>query len=149
MNPSAIDELAQLFMRARQTGERIDALPAHLKPKNFAESQAVMDAVDRLVNEPIAGTKIAAKPGAEVVYAPLPAGRIFHSPARTPRALTPPVHGMRDQLSSDARSSRPQGGIFRGRGVRRARSLRRVRTGRQPFPRSEIGDGEDALRILR
>ena len=89
MDQSAIDELARAFMQARQTGERIDVLPAHLKPKNFSESQAVMDAVDRLVNEPIAGTKIAAKPGAEVVYAPLPMGRIFHSPARIPRALTP------------------------------------------------------------
>jgi len=89
MNQSAIDELANTFMRARQSGERLDALPAHLKPKNFAESQAVMDAVDKLVGEPIVGTKIVAKPGEEVVYAPLPAGRIFHSPARVPRALTP------------------------------------------------------------
>jgi 2-keto-4-pentenoate hydratase len=89
MDPSAIDELAQTFMRARRTGERLDTLPAHLKPKNFRDSCAVMDAVDKLVGEPIVGTKIAAKPGAEVVYAPLPAGRIFHSPARVPRALTP------------------------------------------------------------
>ena len=77
MDQSAIDELAQTFMRARQTGERLDALPAHLKPKNFADSCAVMDAVDKLVGERIVGTKIAAKPGAEVVYAPLPAGRVF------------------------------------------------------------------------
>jgi 2-keto-4-pentenoate hydratase len=48
-----------------------------------------MAAVDKLVDEPILGTKIAAKPGEEVVYAPLPAGRIFHSPARIPRALSP------------------------------------------------------------
>ena len=89
MDQSAIDELAQTFMRARRTGERLDALPAHLKPKNFADSCAVMDAVDKLVGEPIVGTKIAAKPGAEVVYAPLPAGRVFTSPARVPRALTP------------------------------------------------------------
>ena len=89
MDQSAIDELAQTFMRARRTGERLDALPAHLKPKNFADSCAVMDAVDKLVGERIVGTKIAAKPGAEVVYAPLPAGRVFTSPARVPRALTP------------------------------------------------------------
>ena len=89
MDQSAIDEVAKLFMRARQTGERLDPLPAHLKPKDFADSQAVMAAVDKLVAEPIVGTKIAAKPGAEVVYAPLPAGRVFTSPARIPRALTP------------------------------------------------------------
>src|SRR4029078_13281349 len=89
VDQSAIDEVAATFMRARNTGERLDALPAHLKPKNFAESQAVRDAGDKLVGEPIVGTKIAAKPGEEVVYAPLPAGRIFHSPARDPRALTP------------------------------------------------------------
>jgi 2-keto-4-pentenoate hydratase len=89
MDQSAIDELAQTFMRARQTGERLDALPAHLKPKNFAEACAVMDAVDRLVDDDIAGTKIAAKPGAEVVYAPLHGGRVFMSPAQVPLCLTP------------------------------------------------------------
>jgi len=76
-------------MRARQTGERLDPLPARIAPKNFAESCAVMDAVDKLVGDDIVGTKIAAKPGAEVVYAPLAAGRVFVSPARVPRALTP------------------------------------------------------------
>ena len=89
MDQAAIDEVAQTFMRARRTGERLDALPQHLKPKNFADSRAVMDAVDRLVGETIVGTKIAAKPGAEVVYAPLLADRVFTSPARVPRALTP------------------------------------------------------------
>ena len=89
MDQSAIEELAQTFMRARRTGERLDALPQHLKPKNFADSCAVMDAVDRLVGERIVGTKVAAKPGAEVVYAPLLADRVFTSPARVPRALTP------------------------------------------------------------
>jgi 2-keto-4-pentenoate hydratase len=89
MDQSAINELAKIFMHARWTGERLDALPAHLKPRNFAESCVVMEAVDKLVGEPILGTKIAAKPGAEVVYAPLPAGRIFQSPARIPRALSP------------------------------------------------------------
>jgi 2-keto-4-pentenoate hydratase len=89
MDSSAIDEVAQTFMRARRSGERLDPLPARLAPKDFAESCAVMAAVDRLVAEPIVGTKIAAKPGTEVVYAPLPAGRIFQSPAHVPRALTP------------------------------------------------------------
>jgi 2-keto-4-pentenoate hydratase len=89
VDSSAIDELASNFMRARRTGERLDALPARIAPKNFADSCAVMDAVDKLVGEPIVGTKIAAKPGAEVVYAPLPSGRVFESPARVPLALTP------------------------------------------------------------
>jgi 2-keto-4-pentenoate hydratase len=89
MDQAAIDEVARTFMRARQTGERLDALPSQIAPKNFAESCAVMDAVDRLVGDDIVGTKIAAKPGAEVVYAPLAAGRVFISPARVPRALTP------------------------------------------------------------
>src|SRR3954449_1846406 len=88
MDQPAIDELAKTFMRARQTGERLDRLPARLAPRNFKESCAVMDAVDRLVGEAIVGTKIAAKPGAEVVYAPLVAGRGFNSPARVPLALT-------------------------------------------------------------
>jgi 2-keto-4-pentenoate hydratase len=48
-----------------------------------------MDAVDRIVGEKIIGTKIAAKPGAEVVYTTLHAGRAFTSPARIPRALVP------------------------------------------------------------
>jgi 2-keto-4-pentenoate hydratase len=89
MDQAAIDEVAQTFMRARRTGERLDPLPSRIAPKNFTESCAVMDAVDRLVGERIVGTKIAAKPGAEVVYAPLAEGRVFVSPARVPRALTP------------------------------------------------------------
>jgi 2-keto-4-pentenoate hydratase len=89
MDQSAIDELAQTFVRARTTGERLDPLPPRLAPRNFAESRAVMDAVDKLVGDDIAGTKIAAKPGAEVVYAPLHGGRVFMSPAEVPRCLTP------------------------------------------------------------
>jgi 2-keto-4-pentenoate hydratase len=89
MDQTAIDEVAKIFLRARQTGERLDALPARLAPKNFAESCAVMEAVDRLVDDDIVGTKIAAKPGAEVVYAPLHGGRVFMSPAKIPLCLTP------------------------------------------------------------
>jgi 2-keto-4-pentenoate hydratase len=89
MNQAAIDEVAQIFVRARQTGERVEPLPAAIAPKNFGDSCAVMDAVDRLIGDDTVGTKIAAKPGAEVVYAPLAAGRVFVSPARVPRALTP------------------------------------------------------------
>jgi len=89
MNPSAIDEVAKLFVQARNTGERLDALPPRLKPENFTDSCAVMDAVDRLIGDRIVGTKIAAKPGTEVVYAPLQASRVFTSPARVPVALTP------------------------------------------------------------
>jgi 2-keto-4-pentenoate hydratase len=89
MNQAAIDEVAKLFVQARNTGARLDPLPARLKPANFADSCRVMDAVDRIVGEKIIGTKIAAKPGAEVVYTTLHAGRTFTSPARIPRALVP------------------------------------------------------------
>jgi 2-keto-4-pentenoate hydratase len=89
MDQAAIDEVAKLFVRARRTGERLDALPQRLKPATFPDSCAVMDAVDRLIGDRIVGTKIAAKPGTEVVYAPLQASRIFTSPARIPIALVP------------------------------------------------------------
>ena len=89
MDQAAVDEVAKIFMRARQTGERLDPLPMRLKPRNFTDSCAVMAAVDRLAGEPIVGTKIAAKPGAEVVYATLQASRVFTSPARIPLAMVP------------------------------------------------------------
>ena len=89
MDQTAVEEVAKLFVQARSTGERLDALPARLKPADFADSCKVMDAVDKLVGETIVGTKIAAKPGAEVVYTTLHAGRAFTSPARIPRALVP------------------------------------------------------------
>ena len=89
MDQAAVDEVAKLFVQARNTGARLDALPARLKPANFADSRAVMDAVDRIVGDKIIGTKIAAKPGAEVVYTTLHAGRAFTSPARIPLALVP------------------------------------------------------------
>jgi 2-keto-4-pentenoate hydratase len=89
MNQAAAEDVAKLLVRARTTGERLDALPAHLKPQNFNDSLAVMAAVDRIVGDKIIGTKIAAKPGAEVVYTTLHAGRAFDSPARIPVALVP------------------------------------------------------------
>ena len=89
MDQAAVDQVAAIFMQARQTGARLDPLPAAIAPTSFVESCAVMDAVDKLVGDDIIGTKIAAKPGTEVVYAPLAAGRVFVSPARVPRALTP------------------------------------------------------------
>ena len=89
MDQAAIDEVAKMLVRARTTGERLEALPARLKPTNFADSLAVMDAVDRIVGDKIVGTKIAAKPGAEVIYTTLHAGRAFTSPARIPVALVP------------------------------------------------------------
>ncbi len=89
MESAAVEEVARLFLHARLTGERLDPLPARLAPKNFADSCAVMDALDRLVGDDIVGIKVAAKPGAEVVYAPLHGGRVFMSPARVPRCLTP------------------------------------------------------------
>lgn len=89
MDKASVEKVAQAFLRARQTGERLDPLPAAIAPKNFAESCTVMDAVDALIGDDIVGTKIAAKPGTEVVHAPLASGRVFISPARVPRALTP------------------------------------------------------------
>lgn len=89
MDQSAIDELAKTFVCARQTGERLDRLPARLAPANFKDSCAVMAAVDKLIGDDDVGTKIAAKPGAEVVYAPLHGGRVFMSPAKVPVCLTP------------------------------------------------------------
>jgi 2-keto-4-pentenoate hydratase len=89
MDQAAVDEVARMFVQARKTGERLDALPERLKPANFADSLAVMGAVDRIVGEKSIGTKIAAKPGAEVVYTTLHAGRTFTSPARIPVAMVP------------------------------------------------------------
>ncbi len=89
MDQTTIEEVAKMLVRARTTGERLDTLPTQLKPVNFKDSCAVMDAVDRLIGDAIVGTKIAAKPGAEVVYAPLQASRVFASPARVPRHLVP------------------------------------------------------------
>jgi 2-keto-4-pentenoate hydratase len=89
MDQAAVEEVANLFVQARRTGARLDPLPDRLKPSNFADSCKVMEAVDRLVGERSIGTKIAAKPGAEVVYTTLHANRAFTSPARIPRALVP------------------------------------------------------------
>jgi 2-keto-4-pentenoate hydratase len=112
MDQAAIDEVAQLFVRARSTGARLDPLPTHLKPQNFKDSCAVMDAVDRLVGERIIGTKIAAKPGAEVVYASLHAGRAFTSPARIPRALVPSQYMECEISFRVARDLPPRAAIY-------------------------------------
>ena len=46
MDQAAIEEVAQLFIHARNTGARLDALPARLKPANFEDSRAIMAAVE-------------------------------------------------------------------------------------------------------
>lgn len=89
MDQASVEQVAAMFMQARQNGERLGRLPASLAPRNFKDSCAVMEAVDRLVGDEIVGTKIAAKPDTEVVYAPLQGGRVFVSPARVPLCLTP------------------------------------------------------------
>ena len=38
MDQAAVEEVAKLFVQARKTGERLDALPARLKSANFADS---------------------------------------------------------------------------------------------------------------
>ncbi len=121
MDQAAVDQVAKIFLRA-QAGERLDPLPAAIAPKNYVESCAVMDAVDKLVGDDIVGTKIAAKPGAEVVYrAARVRPRVRQPGARAARAHAEPVHGMRDQLPPDARSAAARHGIFGSRSVRRAR----------------------------
>jgi 2-keto-4-pentenoate hydratase len=92
MDQSAVDEVAKMFVRARQTGERLDALPARLKPRDNAEARQVMAAVDKLIGEPIVGWKIAGKPGTEPAWAPLHKSRVFTSPARIPRAVSPSLY---------------------------------------------------------
>jgi hypothetical protein len=72
-------------MRARQTGERLD--PPALKPKNFADSCAVMDAVDKLVGERIVGTRSPPNRRRSGV-APLPTGACS-KPGRVCRCATP------------------------------------------------------------
>jgi len=61
MDQSAIDELATIFMR-RADRRAHRCLAGTPQAEEFKDSCAVMDAVDKLVGEPIVGTKIAAKP---------------------------------------------------------------------------------------
>src|SRR4051812_46934393 len=88
MEQAAVDEVARMFTRARKTGERLDPLPMHLKPRTFSDAWDVIQAVDRIECDTVVGTKIAARPGAETIFATLHASRTFHSPARVPAALS-------------------------------------------------------------
>ena len=38
MDQAAVDEVAKLLVQARNTGARLDPLPARLKPANFADA---------------------------------------------------------------------------------------------------------------
>ena len=53
MDQAVVEQVAQIFLRARQTGERLDPLATAIAPKSFVDSCAVMDAVDRLVGDDI------------------------------------------------------------------------------------------------
>ena len=77
MDHAAIDEVARPSCARGRPASGSTRCRRIWRRRTSPNSCAVMDAVDRLVGDPIVGTKIAAKPGAEVVYAPLPAGRVF------------------------------------------------------------------------
>jgi 2-keto-4-pentenoate hydratase len=95
MEPDAIREAADLFLRARRTRQPIPELPAACRPQTTADVNAIVDAVtaDLLANgeETIGGWKIGFvySPRQKPMICPLFRSRLFASPARVPMALTP------------------------------------------------------------
>ena len=114
MDQAAIDEVAKTFMRARQTGERLDALPRASRAEKLrrflrrhgrgrqARRRAHRRHQDRRQARRRSGLRAARR------------GPRFHQPgARAARADAVPVHGMRDQLPPDARSAGARRALYR------------------------------------
>lgn len=94
MEATAIAEAARLFLQSRRTGQPIAELPAHCKPANAGEVNAIVDAVTtELVavdGERIGGWKIGLlySPRQPAMICPLFESRLFASPARVPLSVT-------------------------------------------------------------
>ena len=149
MDRSAIDELAQTFMRARRTGERLDALPTISSPaisrslrgdgrRRPAGRRADRGYQDRRQARRGGGLHTAAAKTRLFI-----ARRGFRARCRRANtwnarsAFGSPVPAPRARTNTPSRRcsmrSKPAG----------------VRTGGQPVPRPEGGDGNGAVRILR
>lgn len=94
MERTAIIEAARLFLKARRTGHSIAELPAHCRPLNATDVNAIVDAVTaELVahdRETIGGWKIGFlySPRQPPMICPLFDSRLFGSPAQVPLAVT-------------------------------------------------------------
>lgn len=80
----AISRAAALLVEARQTGQRLDALPPECRPQSAAQAYAIQDATLHALGGS-RGWKVGARsPAAEPTCAPLPAALILPSPQRFP-----------------------------------------------------------------
>src|SRR5690349_15918542 len=94
MESAAVAEAARLFVHARRSGQKIDALPAHCRPLSAADVNQIVDAVtEDLVathGERIGGWKIGFlySPRQPPMICPLFESRLFASPAWVPPSVT-------------------------------------------------------------
>jgi len=88
--PEHIAEAASLLLQARRTGVPLRELPVHCKPASAADSNAIIDAVSRGIDEPVSGWKIAFiyMPRQGPFICPLYRSRVFDSPAQVPGSIT-------------------------------------------------------------
>ncbi len=89
MTPDRIAEAARLLVQARRTGQPIEGLPEHCRPRSVTEAHAIQDAVTAALGLPIGAFKANAPSDEEPTRGVIYASAIHASPAAIPAAEAP------------------------------------------------------------
>ncbi len=98
MDIDARNAAAERLAAARRTGSRLPALADGMAPATIAEAHAVQDALANLLDEPVAGWKVAGLAPGEVMRGAILRSRRFDSPARI-RAADMPLLGVEAEIA--------------------------------------------------
>jgi 2-keto-4-pentenoate hydratase len=91
-------EAVDLFLRARTSGELIDALPGSCKPRNLDDAHAIQEATVAALADPVAGWKVALPLDGRTVRGAILASRVFASGSEV-SARTTPLLGIEAEIA--------------------------------------------------
>jgi 2-keto-4-pentenoate hydratase len=86
---SDIQEAARLLVNARDQKRLLDELPAHARPRTFAEAAAIQNETARLLDEQIVGYKVAGTDPEQVMWGAVLQSRLLRHPAEIPTSAVP------------------------------------------------------------
>ncbi|MEJ8571553.1 hypothetical protein [Microbaculum marinum] len=89
MNDYDSDAAVTLFVEARRTGRKLDALPPGAAPASAAEAHRIQEATVAALGETIAGWKTSKGTDGSILRGAILRSRVFGSPAQVPVSLCP------------------------------------------------------------
>lgn len=135
MKDSEIRAAVRIFVEARRTGRRIDALPSELRPGNSDDAHRIQEATIAELGEEVAGWKTNLNAEGVTLRGAIFASRVFQSPAVVPVKLCP-LMGVEPEIAFRFNHAMPARG--------NAYSREEVAAAVTAFPAIEIVDSRFA-----